>query len=293
MKFRTKNFSFFILGILFFLNILAWIAVYDLSNPQVFSVSFFDVGQGDAIFIESPQRHQVLIDGGPGPAILEKLGREMPFYDRSLDLIVLTHPDKDHISGLIEVLKRYDVENVLWTGIVRDTSEYEEWIELIKEEEAEIFIAKFGQKIIYPGSDPKEKQGYMEVLYPLESLEGQEFKNSSNDTSIVLKLVFNKNTFLFTGDISSKVEKDLKLANIQLKTDILKVAHHGSKYSSSDYFLESALPEVAVIQVGKNSYGHPADEVLSRLEKFGIKILRTDKQDDIKIVSDGDNFEIK
>jgi len=292
MKVRTKNFSFFVLGVLFSLNILAWIAVYNLSKPQLLVVNFFDVGQGDAIFIVSPQRHQVLIDGGPGPAILEKLAIEMPFYDRSLDLIVLTHPERDHISGLIEVLKRYEVENILWTGVVRNNSEYEEWIELIREEKAKIFIAKFGQKIICPGSHPEEKRGYMEILHPLENLEGQEFKNNSNDTSIVVKLVFNKDTFLFTGDISSKIERDLKLANLQLKTDILKVAHHGSKYSSSDYFLESALPEIAVIQVGKNSYGHPTEEVLRRLEKFAIKILRTDLDGDIKIVSDGKNYEI-
>ncbi|MBL7150302.1 MAG: MBL fold metallo-hydrolase [Candidatus Pacebacteria bacterium] len=292
MKARTKNFSFFILGVLFSLNILAWIAVYGLSKPQLLAVNFFDVGQGDAILIVSPQRHQILIDGGPGPAILEKLAAEMPFYDRSLDLIILTHPERDHISGLIEVLKRYEVENILWTGVVRNSSEYEEWIKLIKEEKAKIFIAKFGQKIICPGSHPEQKGEYMEILHPLENLEGREFENNSNDTSIVIKLVFNKETFLFTGDISSKIEKDLKLANLPLKADILKVAHHGSKYSSSDYFLESVLPEIAVIQVGKNSYGHPTEEALRRFEKFGIKILRTDLDGDIKIVSDGKNYEI-
>lgn len=292
MKARTKNFSFFILGVLFSLNILAWIAVYGLSKPQLLAVNFFDVGQGDAILIVSPQRHQILIDGGPGPAILEKLAAEMPFYDRSLDLIILTHPERDHISGLIEVLKRYEVENILWTGVVRNSSEYEEWIKLIKEEKAKIFIAKFGQKIICSGSHPEQKGEYMEILHPLENLEGREFENNSNDTSIVIKLVFNKETFLFTGDISSKIEKDLKLANLPLKADILKVAHHGSKYSSSDYFLESVLPEIAVIQVGKNSYGHPTEEALRRFEKFGIKILRTDLNGDIKIVSDGKNYEI-
>jgi len=292
MKVRTKNFSFFILGALFSLNILAWIAVYDFCKPQLLAVNFFDVGQGDAIFIVSPQRHQILIDGGPGPAILEKLAAEMPFYDRSLDLIILTHPERDHISGLIEVLKRYEVENILWTGIVRNSSEYEEWMKLIKEEKAKIFIAKLSQKVICQGNHPEQKGEFMEILNPLESLEGREFKNDSNDTSIVIKLVFNKETFLFTGDISSKIEKDLKLANLPLKADILKVAHHGSKYSSSDYFLESVLPEIAVIQVGKNSYGHPTEEVLRRLEKFGIKTLRTDLDGDIKIVSDGKNYEI-
>ena len=292
MKAGTKNFSLFILGALFFLNILAWTAVYDLSNSRFLEVNFFDVGQGDSIFIETPQRHQILIDGGPSSVVLEKLGKEIPFFDKTIDLIILTHPERDHISGLIEVLKRYEVENILWTGAIRNTSEYQEWIKLIREEKAKIFIAKSGQKIICPAGKEGRKGEYMEILHPLESLEGREFKNDSNDTSIVIKLVFDKESFLFTGDISAKTEENLKAANFLLKSDILKVAHHGSRYSSSDYFLESVLPKIAVIQVGKNSYGHPSEETLSRLEKFGIKILRTDLDGDIKIVSDGEKYEI-
>ncbi|PIS40330.1 MAG: hypothetical protein COT32_00315, partial [Candidatus Nealsonbacteria bacterium CG08_land_8_20_14_0_20_36_22] len=111
----------FILSILVFLNIIAWTTVFHLSQPRVLKVVFFDVGQGDSIFIETPQRLQVLIDGGPDLTVLEKLAKEMPFYDRTIDLLILSHPEKDHLFGLLEVLKRYKVKNILWTGIIRNT----------------------------------------------------------------------------------------------------------------------------------------------------------------------------
>ncbi|GAI23902.1 unnamed protein product, partial [marine sediment metagenome] len=135
MKKGAREVSFFILGLLIFLNILAWLAVYDLNKPQLLEVNFFDVGQGEAIFIETSSRHQILIDGGPSPVILEKLAESLPFWDRKIDLIILTHPEHDHLAGLIEVLKRYKVENILWTGVVRDTAEYKEWQRLIRDEE--------------------------------------------------------------------------------------------------------------------------------------------------------------
>ena len=116
MRKSVKNFLYFILGILICLNILAWIAVVDLNRPQSLEVTFFDVGQGDAIFIETPERHQILIDGGPSSKILEKLGKEMPFYDRSIDLIILTHPDPDHLNGLVDVLKSYKVGLIGFNG---------------------------------------------------------------------------------------------------------------------------------------------------------------------------------
>jgi competence protein ComEC len=282
---KARKFIYSILGFLFFLNILAWLAVYDLKGPQLLEVNFFDVGQGDAIFIEGPQRHQILIDGGPSSIILEKLAKEMPFWDRTIDLIVLTHPEKDHISGLIEVLKRYKVENILWTGIIRDTPEFKEWEKLIENEGAKIFIAKSGQKITSEFS--------LEVLYPFENLEGQELKDSNN-TSIVSKLIFGKNSFLFTGDAYKSVERELLTKEADIDSDVLKVAHHGSKTSSAEEFIEKVSPEIAIISVGKNNtYGHPHQEVLDTLKKYGIKILRTDEQGDIKILSDSQKLKIK
>jgi competence protein ComEC len=299
---KNLKFVLFILVVLFFLNILAWIAVFDLSKPQFLEVHFFNVGQGDAIFIETPSRHQILIDGGPSSTILEKLGKEMPFYDKSIDLMVLTHPEHDHISGLLEVLKKYKVDNILWTGVLRDTAEFRKWGKLIKEEKANIKIAEAGQKIIFStrlGLVDK----YIEILYPFENLEGKTVKNTNN-TSIIARLVFNKNSFLFTGDAYESGEKKLLGKERDINSNVLKVGHHGSKTSSSEEFLKKVLPEIAVISVGgdenvkgldcdnkkRNKYGHPSCRVLERLGKFDIKVLRTDKLGDIKIISDGKNI---
>lgn len=282
-----KNLVFYIFGFLVLLNVLAGIAALDLSKTQFLEVNFFDIGQGDSIFIETPKRHQILIDGGPGSAILEKLAKEMPFWDRTIDLVILTHPERDHLAGLLEVLKRYKVENILWTGIVRDTQEFKEWEKAIEEERANVKIAQSGQKIaVLPG------KLYIEILYPFENLTGQEIKNSNN-TSVVSRLVFNGNSFLFTGDIQKSTEKKLTESESILNSDVLKVSHHGSKSASSKEFMGRVLPEIAVISVGKgNSYGHPHQEVLDILESYGIRILRTDQAGDIKIISDGENYEV-
>jgi competence protein ComEC len=290
MSGKIKNFIFVIFGILFCLNILAWLVVFDLNKPTFLAVNFFDVGQGDAIFIETPERNQILIDGGPSPLILEKLGKEMPFYDRSIDLIILTHPEFDHLSGLNEVLKRYRVENILWTGITRDTAEYQEWLKLISNEKANIKIAKSNQKIKWSILNPDQ---YLKILYPFENLEGERFKDSNN-TSIVSKLVFGENSFLFTGDAYKETEREILGRGVDIDSDILKVSHHGSKTSTSEEFLKEVSPEIAVISVGKgNSYGHPHQEVLEILAKYGIRILRTDEIGDIKIISDGKVIKIK
>jgi competence protein ComEC len=284
---RKEKFIFFVLGILFLLNFLAWIAVFDLAKPQFFEVNFFDVGQGDAIFIQTPKRNQILIDGGQSSVILEKLGKEMPFWDRSIDLVILTHPERDHLVGLLEVLKKYKVENIFWTGIKRDIPEYQEWQKLIKKEKAKIYIIPFVQKVTM-GKDIS-----MNFLYPVENLADKEYQNS-NDTSIVAKLNFNQNSFLFTGDISKSVEEELINYYQNLKSDVLKVAHHGSKTSTSGEFLKEILPKIAIISVGKeNPYGHPHQEVLEILNKFGIRVLRTDENGDIKIISDGQKLKIK
>ncbi|MCX6760897.1 MAG: MBL fold metallo-hydrolase, partial [Candidatus Nealsonbacteria bacterium] len=257
---------------------------YDLSQPHFLEVNFFDVGQGDSIFIQTPSRYQIIIDGGPNSIVLEKLAQEIPFWDRTIDLMILTHPEKDHISGLLDVLKRYKIENVLWTGIIRDSSELREWQRLLGEEGANIIIARSGQRIIFPDKGKEETK--IDIFYPVENSEGKEMEDS-NETSVVGKLIFGDKSFLFTGDISKSAEKKLLEKETNLKSDVLKIAHHGSKYSSGDDFIGKVLPEIAVIQAGKdNSYGHPSEETLAVLEKYGISILRTDINKDIKIICD-------
>jgi competence protein ComEC len=288
---KNKKIVKYILGGLLCCNILAGIAVFELSQNKPLEVNFFDIGQGDAIFITTPARHQILIDGGPNSDILEKLNQEMPFWDKTIDLIILTHPEHDHYAGLLEVLQRYKVENILWSGILRDTNEYKKWRNLLKQENAKIFIAEYGQRIICSVSDTEHC--YFDILHPFENLENQETKNPNN-TSVVARLVFGENSFLFTGDIYKSVERDLIEQGIYLKSDVLKVCHHGSKTSSAEEFIEIVSPEIAVILAGKdNPYKHPRPETLATLEKFGINILRTDKDGDIKIISDGREMKIR
>ena len=277
---------YFLIALLYF-NVLAWLAVFDLSQNDL-EIVFFDVGQGDSIFIETPSKHQILIDGGPDSSVLEKLGQNMAFYDRTIDLIVLTHPDHDHLAGLIEVLNDYRVENILWTGVIKETAEFDEWKRLIGEEGAKIVIAEAGQKIVCLGETDLTE---MVILHPFENLEGQTMKNVNN-TSIVIQLCFEEIKVLLTGDINSSVEKSLIKKN-SLQSDVLKIAHHGSKISSSEDFLREVLPQLAVISVGAdNSYGHPDSAVLELLSQYGIKPLRTDQDGDIKIFSGGEDFKI-
>jgi competence protein ComEC len=315
MRKRVKNFLYFILGTLICSNILAWFVLFDLSRPQALEVTFFDVGQGDAIFIETPERHQILIDGGPSSKILEKLGKEMPFYDRSIDLIILTHPDPDHLNGLVDVLKSYKVGLVGFNGAKGTNPAFSEFEKQIIERKIPVVILYNGKKIkigsipaeggttsIEPGSrtigHPEQSSGvgeelFFDILSPSVSFEGKKVSDF-NTSSIVAKLVYGQNEFIFTGDAPKSIEKTLVESNLDLDSDILKVGHHGSKTSTTDVFLDKVSPDIAVISVGKdNQYGHPHLEVLERLEKYGIKILRTDQNGDIKIFSDGRNYTIK
>ena len=270
----------FIFSILVFLNIIAWYVVYEVSEEKPLKVVFFDVGQGDSIFIETPGRYQILIDGGPDSTVLAKLSKEMPFYDRSIDLVILTHPEHDHIFGLLEVLRNYRVDNILWTGVVRDNPEWEEWIDLIKKEGARIEIAVSGERVVLANS-------YIDILYPNKPLKG-EIHKSLNNTSIVCALKYNNISFLFTGDIERSVEEELAESGKNLKSDVLKVSHHGSKTSSAPLFLEKVLPLFAVISVGRdNKYHHPHPVTLANLKKFGIEVLRTDRDGSITFLSDG------
>jgi len=285
MFLRNKKIIYVIIGVLIVLNIFAWVVVFEFNN-DLLEVVFFDVGQGDSIFIETSDGFQVLIDGGPSSAVLEKLGGEMPFYDRTIDLMILTHPDHDHLYGLLEVLKRYEIKNILWTGILKDTVEWGEWKKLIEEEEANIIIAEAGQRIDLANDI------YLSIIYPFENLEGQETKYT-NDTSVVAELIFNNISFLFTGDITKKIEKQLVDKYIDLDTDILKIAHHGSKTSSCPEFLQIVSPKLAIISAGENRWGHPDPAVLENLQQLNMEIFITKEWGDIKIISDGSNFNMR
>jgi len=251
-----------------------WLAVFELEPGDQLKIDFFDVGQGSAVLVEAANGNQVLIDGGPSDTILAKLGSEMPLFDKKIELVILTHPDADHLSGLIEVLKHYEVSEVLETGIVDSSVEYKIWHDLIAARKIPVIFAQSGQIIKIADNLA------IKILYPLGQINGQDFSKNTNASSIMGKLFYGKNTMLFTGDAEMNAEWPLLASDADLKADILQVGHHGSKNSSSEKFLAAVAPRVAVIQVGaKNRYGHPAQELLDRLKN--INIFRTDLQKDI------------
>jgi competence protein ComEC len=296
----SKKVVLFIAGFLLCLNILCWGEIFVLVGPEYLEVSFLDVGQGDSAFIQTPEGHQIVIDGGPNADLLQKLSERMPFWDKTIDVVILTHPEKDHMTGLLEILQRYKINYFLWTGVVKDDAGNKKLAKLLND--AQIPPKKFllaslsgfsGTKVITINQGDKIRAGDLSIniIHPFEDINGQEPKNT-NDSSVVSKLVFGNNSFLFTGDISFAVEKNIINSGEDILSNVLKIAHHGSKYSTSDLFLQNIGAQYAVIEVGKNSYGHPTPETLQRLEKFGIKVFRTDKDGDIKFVSDGNNIKI-
>ena len=281
-----KKYVLILAGFLLMLNFFAWQEVFALNGPSYLKVDFLSIGQGDSEFIQTPANNKILIDGGPDSSVLGKLNNILPFWDREIDLVILTHPDSDHVDGLIDVLQKYKVDNILWTGIKIDTGTYQKWLEVVaqqKKKGAKVIIAESGEEI-------KSGNVAIDILSPVDSLNGQFFKED-NDTGVVSKLIYGKNSFLFTADIDNKQEQKLVDDKCDLQSDVLKVAHHGSKYSSSDIFLAAVEPKVAVISCGKgNHYGFPTSEVLNRLQNFGIQIKRTDEDGDVEFLSDGNTI---
>lgn len=244
-------------------------------------VVFMDVGQGDASLIKTPYNQNILIDGGPDNAILSGLSREMPWWDKTIDLMILTHPHSDHVSGLIEVLKRYDVKKILYTGVLHNSPSYLAWLRLVQEKNVPIVIIDRPQTI-YFGKDL-----FMDILYPNKSFLNKEVDNLNN-TSIVANLHYQNNLFLFTGDIENETERELLASGSLGKINVLKIAHHGSNTSSIQEFLDVTKPQYAIISVGENNtFGHPNRNVLKRLEKNGVEVFRTDQNGFARFISDG------
>lgn len=260
---------------------LVWYAVFSESRSGL-TVYTLDIGQGDAIFIEAPNGNQILIDGGPNKKVLSELAKIMPFYDKTIDAIILTHPHEDHLNGLNEVLKNYKVGAVLESGNGGETSAYDVFQNLIKENGARRFYVKRGTKLNIT------QNLKLDILLPIFNLQS----GGIHDQMVVGKLIYGKTSFMLTGDMEKNLENYLTTFEKEnLKSDVLKAGHHGSKTSTSENFLGWVSPKYAMISSGeKNKYGHPHKEVLDRLEKFGAQIFRTDLNGGIKIKSDGENI---
>ncbi|MEI8343949.1 MAG: MBL fold metallo-hydrolase [Candidatus Moraniibacteriota bacterium] len=273
---RNRKIFFSILCGLIVLIIILSTIVFQGKSDAPLSVVFLDVGQGDAILI-SQGSQQVLIDGGKdGKLLLEKLGKYIPFWDRNLETIIETHPDQDHIGGLVDVFGAYTVGSVVETKMQNDSQTFKKLEETIANNKVEKIEAKKDVAIKFPDG------AILQILYPLSSMIDVTNKDT-NVASVVVKLTVGESNFLFTGDFPTTQENELFGNHTDLGADFLKVAHHGSKYATSDEFLNAVKPTEAIISVGKNnSYGHPNPETLQRLISHKIKILRTDESGDIE-----------
>ncbi len=231
-------------------------------------VSMFDVGQGDSFFIQTTNGKQMLIDGGKDATVLGELSKVMPWNDRSIDIVLATHPDMDHIGGLDEVLKRYKVDMFVTSEVGGETDEYKNLMKLVESKKIPAYFLRSGMKINFSSAE------YFEVLFPDRDVKGWE----TNTGSVVGKFVSGTRSILFTGDSPAPIEQYLsaKYKNGELDVDILKLGHHGSRTSTTSAYLKATTPSLALISAGKNnSYGHPHKEVLDLLKQFNILYIST------------------
>jgi competence protein ComEC len=262
-----------------------WYVNHKIPEEKRLEVDFLDVGQGDAELIRTPFGQNILIDGGPDSSVLKELSKNLPWWDRRLDLVILTHPHDDHVAGLNQVLKRYDVKKAAYTGVIHNSPAFLSWLDLINKKKIPMMIIDRPQKIVLGDGC------FFDVLYPLTSFLGKEVENLNN-SSIVAKLVYGQTSFLFTGDAEQEEEKEILGAKYP-GADVLKVGHHGSATASTEDFLAAVLPKIAVIEVGKNNdFGHPNGRTLKKLERISAQIFRTDLDGTVKMASDGKNISV-
>jgi competence protein ComEC len=279
VKKLLKNWKHIALGLLIFSNLIIWQIVMGARPKDHITVSFLNIGQGDAILIESTNNNHILLDGGPNKKVLSELNKTLPFLNRDIDVMVESHPDKDHIGGLPEVVSRYHVGVFLEPGVESPNKVDDELRKRVADKKIQHIFARAGQ-IIDMGDG-----SYLKILFPDRDVSGFE----TNDASIVAQFVYGDTCFLLTGDSPSKIEEYIiGKYKEQLKCTVLKAGHHGSKGSTSNEYLHFVLPDYAVISAGKgNSYGHPHKETLDRLNSFNVKILSTIDLGTIQMISDG------
>lgn len=286
MKERIVRVRLIALSLLLLCTGMVWVLPYlgHAASGEEFVVTFLNVGQGDAILIETPDGLDVLIDGGPDSSVLSELAGTLGAFDRTIDMLIATHPDADHVGGLADVLARYEVNTILMTENKGESNAAETYLAHVKAEEANIIYARTGQKFRLG------EKATLAVLFPLEDPSGME----SNASSIVLKLSYGESDFLLTGDAPKETEAYLvETYGAALESEVLKAGHHGSRTSTSESFVEAVAPDHAVISAGAdNSYGHPHEEVLATLEKYGVETAST-ANGRVTFVSDGIHVERK
>lgn len=270
MKYFKNNFIQFLTFTFLLFGFFTVYLSYIPKDDGYLKVIFFDVGQGDAIYIEAPNGRQMLVDGGRGREVLPKLIKAMPIFDRSIDVVIITNPDQDHIGGIVEVLKNYEVDLIIEPGTQSDSLTYQRLEEEILKNNISRIIAQNGQRLVLD----KKENIYFDILFPDRDVSLWE----RNDGSIVGKLVFDDISFMLMGDATKYTENIISwnYDKKDLVSNILKLGHHGSKTSSSLLWLDFVNPDMAIISAGKNNqYSHPHKEVLDRLIFLGIPYLST------------------
>ncbi|MEK7551758.1 MAG: MBL fold metallo-hydrolase [Patescibacteria group bacterium] len=277
-----KHITYLLISLFFLLGIFLF---QDFStDDKNLHLVYCDVGQGDAIYIKTPNGKDVLVDGGPNDKVLDCLTKHMPFWDRTIDLMVATHPDADHITGLVSVLERYTVLHFVTSNTLKETGIYKRLVEAIKNEGLK-------PRYVYQNDKIDFGDGVVSNIYwPRESA-FTEFNNIAkvNELSVVQLVSFGDFQALLTGDAGFSVQD--RLLGLISDVDVLMLPHHGSKTGVSESFISTLKPSLSVISVGsKNRYGHPTTFILSLLAKYKIKTLRTDKVGEIEVVSNGETF---
>lgn len=261
--------------------LLELVAFFQFDN--YLHIYFLDIGQGDSILIKTPSYRYVLIDGGEGSGVLEELGEILPFWQRRIDLVVGTHADSDHIGGLVFVLEKYEVDRFITSDL--------EVVDFNLEKIKEIVVRKkIESSVVITGDKINIGELSIEVLWPQEGFEAE----NDNQNSVALKGEYGNLSFLLPGDIESEQEQLLISGLPSIQATILKLSHHGSKTATSEMFLQAVAPEYAVISCGKdNKFGHPAEEIIDRLEENSIKVFRTDIYGRIEFITDGNKVSKK
>ena len=271
----------YVLLTLVFLNLVLWSVVLR-EHKGILTFAVLDIGQGDALFIESPTGEHVLVDGGPDKTLLREVSQVMPWYDRHIDMLVVTNPDKDHYEGFIPLLDKYSVDVVLEPGTINKYPEYGVLEKKIADKHIPEILARRGQIVELGGG------AYLQILFPDRDVSGL----SSNDGSIVMRLVYGSTSVALQGDSTAAIEHYLVgLDGANLKSTILKAGHHGSKTSSTEEYVAAVAPQWTVISSGAdNSYGHPNQETLDTMNKLNIPTYDTCNNGRITFESDGKNF---
>lgn len=282
---NTQRLLWLVLVLLVIVTIAVWVPLLSAQGHRVLTVSFLNVGQGDAVFIQTPSGRQILVDGGPDAAVLRELGATMPFFDRSLDMVIATHPDADHISGLTDVLKRFKVSLLLRPGVEHDTPALAALLRSAASAGVRELRARRGQTFDFGDGV------ILTVLFP----DRDATRFETNTASVVVRVTFGDQSFLFTGDSPQAIEEYLvSLDGEQLRTTVLKAGHHGSRTSSSKLFVGFVDPEYVVLSRGcRNRYGHPHQETLDTLHAFGVDIRDTCTDGRITFETDGTTLTVK